>query len=72
MTEMEKIAKIEEIMDLDEGSLSADSVLEEFDEWDSITALSIIAMMDETYGKTITGAEVKGFKTVGDILKIME
>lgn len=72
MTEMEKIAKIEEIMDLDEGSLNADSVLEDFDEWDSITALSIIAMMDETFGKTVTGAQVKGFKTVGDILKIME
>ncbi len=72
MTEMEKIAMLEEIMELDEGTLTADSVLEEFDEWDSITALSIIAMMDETYGKTITGAEVKSFKTVGDILKIME
>ncbi|MGN0666497.1 MAG: acyl carrier protein [Huintestinicola sp.] len=72
MTEMEKIALIEDIMELDEGTLKADSVLADFEEWDSITALSIISMMDEEFGKTITGAEVKAFETVADILKIME
>ena len=72
MTEMEKIAIIEDIMELNEGTLKADSVLADFEEWDSITALSIISMMDEEFGKTITGADVKACETVADILKIME
>ena len=33
----EKIALLEEIMDLDEGTLEADSLLDDFEEWDSLS-----------------------------------
>ena len=72
MNEKEKLNLLEEIMELDENTLSPDDILEEYAEWDSISALSFIAMMDEKFGKTISGKEVKEFKFVSDALNIME
>ncbi len=72
MSEQEKIALLEEIMDLDEGTLSLDSVLEDIDEWDSVAILSFIAAMDEHFEKTIKGSEIKAFVTVQDAIAVME
>ena len=72
MTEQEKIALIEETLDLDEGTLTADTVLDDVDEYDSMAKLSLIVMMDDEFGKKLTGDVIKGFKTVGDILAEME
>lgn len=72
MTEQEKLAKLEEIMDLEEGTLKPDDCLGDYEEWDSIAVLSFIAMMDEEFGRQISGTTIKGFETVRDILKEME
>ena len=37
------------------------------DEWNSLTALSIIAMVDDNYGKTITGANLRENATLQDL-----
>ena len=68
----EKIALIEECMDLDAGSINEEDELNSFEEWDSVTALSIIAMVDEKFHKTLTGKDLKKAKTVADILAMME
>jgi len=72
MSEQEKIALIEETLELDEGTLTADTVLADVDEYDSMAKLSLIVMMDDEFGKKLTGDVIKSFVTVGDILKIME
>lgn len=72
MTEQEKLAALEELMELDAGTLSADDTLSDYPEWDSITALSFISYMDEHFHKTITGTEIKAFTKVSDVLAVME
>lgn len=67
----EKLAKMEEIMELDEGTLKETDALEDYDEWDSIAMLSFIAMMDSDFGKTVDGEEVRKFVTVQDALERM-
>lgn len=71
MSEKEKMELLEEIMELDGGTLSAADRLDDYAEWDSVTALSFIALMDEKFGKTITGADVKALRTVADALDMM-
>lgn len=71
MDQKEKMALIEEALDTEEGALAPDTVLADIDEWDSIAALSLIAMLDEQFDKTITGAEIKAMRTVADILAHM-
>lgn len=72
MNQEEKIAKLEDIMELDEGELKLTDELENFEEWDSIAILSFIAMMDSDFGKSIKGDEVKSFVTVQDAIERME
>lgn len=67
-----KLALIEEALDVEEGSLTPETPLDGVEEWDSIAMLSLIAMLDEEFGKTISGKELKALKTVADILAHME
>ena len=72
MTNQEKIALLEETLEIDEGTLTEDMLLEEVDEYDSMAKLSLIVMMDDEFGVKLTGDMIKGFQTVGDILAVME
>jgi acyl carrier protein len=72
MSNQEKMEKLEEIMDLDEGTLKAEDALADYEEWDSVAVLSFIALMDSEFGKEVKGAEIKTFKTVQDVLDCME
>ncbi len=68
----DKLALIEEALDVEENSLKPETVLKEIDEWDSMSALSLIVMLDDEFEKTVTGAEVRAMRTVSDILTYME
>lgn len=72
MTNDEKIAILEELMELDEGTLTQETLLSNIEEWDSVSFLSFMAMMDEKFGKTVTGSEIKAKETVGDLMAMME
>ena len=67
MTIEEKIAMLEDVMDLDEGELKLDSVLAEFEEWDSLSKLSLIAMAKQDFGLVLTTDVIRTFYTVKDI-----
>lgn len=72
MTEQEKINVLEEIMELDEGTLKMEDALDSYAEWDSVTILSLISWVDETYGKSVSGEDLKNVKTVADVVAIMD
>lgn len=71
MTNQEKIQLLEEIMELDAGTLKEDMLLSDIDEWDSISLLSFLAIMDDEFGKIVTGKEVKDKKYVSELLELM-
>ena len=72
MTNEEKIAILEEIMEVEEGTLTTETLLSNIEEWDSVSFLSFMAMMDEKFGKTVIGSEIKTKETVGDLMAMME
>lgn len=72
MENKEKLELLEDVMDLELGSLVEDVCLSDIDEWDSVSVLSFIAMVDEEFDKVITGKEVKSCMTVADLMAIME
>ena len=72
MTNQEKIALLEETLEIDEGTLTEDTLLEDVDEYDSMAKLSLIVMMDDEFDVKLTGDMIRGFQTVGDILAVME
>ena len=72
MNTNEKLALLEETLDLEEGSLKENTLLEDVDEYDSMAKLSLIVMFDEEFGRKVDGTTVKSFKVVEDILELME
>lgn len=66
-----KLELLEEMMELDGGTLKPEIELENLDEWDSLASLSLIVLLDERFGKEIGGEDIKKLKTIQDILDIM-
>lgn len=72
MNLQEKLALIEEVLDVEAGSLTQETMLADVEEWDSIAALSLIVMLDEKFEKTVSGAQIKAMASIIDILAYME
>ena len=53
--------------DTDASEFQADTEFKKLDEWSSITALSIIAMVDEEYDVTIKGDDIRNSNTIEDL-----
>ena len=62
----EKLEQLADVLDQDIGLLTTETRLDEIG-WDSMGMLSVIALAKQN-GKTITGAQIRTFTTVGDIL----
>ena len=71
MTEREKLALLEDMLELDEGDLTMEKVLDDIDEYDSMAKLSLIVLREDEFGVKLTGDVIKGFETVGDIIALM-
>jgi acyl carrier protein len=66
-----KLALLEDILELDSGTLKAEMELESIDSWDSMARISLIALMDDEFHKALKGDTVRSLKTVNDILDLM-
>ena len=58
----ELLNKLKEILEEDVLNLSLQ--FKDFDEWDSLTSLSLIAMIDSDYKITITNKQIENFENV--------
>ena len=52
--------------------ITADTRYRELDVWGSLASLSIISLIDEEYGKLITGADVRSCDTVRELYEFVE
>lgn len=57
--------------DTDAALITAETVFRDLDEWDSLTALSLIAMVDEEYSLKLTGDDIKNSITIKDLFDIV-
>lgn len=51
---------------------SAETIFRELEEWSSLIALSIIAMVDEEYDVTLKGDDIKNAKTIEDLFNTVK
>jgi acyl carrier protein len=71
MTQQEKIVALEELFEADAGALTPETALDTLP-WDSMAMLSLVALVNEKFGKRLSGPQIKSFKVVQDILAVME
>ena len=58
--------------DTDASEIKADTVFKELDEWSSLIALSVIAMVDEEYDVTLKGEDIRTSNTVEDLFNVVK
>lgn len=56
----------------DASEITAETEFKELQEWSSLIALSVIAMVDEEYDVTIKGNDIRNSKTVEDLFNIVK
>lgn len=61
----------EQFDDTEASEIQADTEFHELDEWGSLTGMGVIAMVKTTYGKTITGKEIRECVTVEDLFNLV-
>lgn len=62
----------EQFDDTDASEIKAETVFKELDEWSSLVALSVIAMVDEEYDITIKGDDIRNSTTVEDLFNAVK
>lgn len=50
----------------------AETKFRELEEWSSIIALSVIAMIDEEYGVAVKGDDIRNSATINDLFELVK
>ena len=56
----------------DSNKFKPETAFRDLDEWSSLIALSVIAMVDEEYNVTLQGNDMKAAITIGDLFRIVQ
>ena len=73
MTTEEKLGLIKGILEIKEGGeLKETTLISELKDWDSLTQLEIVMIMEDEFNKELPSEIIKGFNVIKDILDYME
>jgi acyl carrier protein len=72
MSTAEFIVQFANAIEVDPALVQADTEFKSLDNWDSLCALSIIAMVDESYQVTLGGEDLESSKTVANLWTLIE
>jgi acyl carrier protein len=61
--------KIAELLEVD--AVNESDALESFEAWDSLTSLSIIAFIDESYHVSVSAKDLTDSKTIGGLKNLI-
>jgi acyl carrier protein len=65
----EFIEKLKETLELEDEKLNEDTNLKDLEEYDSLSVLSIIAMIDENFGKQLSAQQFSDVTTVTSLIE---
>ena len=66
MTKDEFIVQMQDVLQTD-AELTMETVLDDLDEWDSLSMMATMAFLDKNFGIKLKIADIKTFATIGDI-----
>lgn len=66
------IEAFKEALELEDQEVSLEDSINDFDNWDSLSRLSLIAHLDEYYDIQVSDAELNDIETLKDLLVIIK
>jgi len=70
MDKAEFYQRLAVILDIEE--VKPENVLKEYEQWDSLAILSVLAMADSQYGVTIRADEIRQVGTAADLAALID
>ncbi len=70
MTRNELLLEMDQILGLRAGTLRGDQKLEELENWDSTSLITLIALADTNNGVRISLGQIVNCSTVADVLRL--
>lgn len=71
MDEKKFITDMEELLEVDGGSLKLTVDLTSLEQWDSLAFVSFLAMADSKFNTKVAPTELRQCKTIGDLMKLV-
>ena len=71
MGEHDFLCLLEELFELDQGTISADTQIQEIPGWDSLALLLLVSTADQEFGVTLTADAIFGCATVNDLIGLL-
>ena len=67
--EKEFFEQMEDILEVNPGTIKLSDNFRDYDNWDSMANLSVISMLDDSFGVYIEAQDFKELTTIGDLLE---
>ncbi|MDE6886351.1 MAG: acyl carrier protein [Helicobacteraceae bacterium] len=62
--------KLKDVLDVE--TINDDDKLEDFDDWDSLSIISILSFLDKEYGINVYTNELQNLKTIKDLIDLVK
>ena len=67
----EKLAALEDMMELDAGTLTPETLLSDIEEWDSFEHINLVVAIEDEFGFKIPMGKTVTMKNVGEMVDII-
>ena len=67
MNRIEFIKQVSDILEIDPGNLTGSEILEEIGNWDSLSIISFVAMVDAELNRIVSPEKLRQAKTIDDL-----
>jgi acyl carrier protein len=71
MKTAEFLALLDDMLELDPGTLTGSEQLSDIPEWDSLAVISFIALVDEQFNTILEGEKLAEAKSVRDLIALL-
>jgi acyl carrier protein len=65
------IKKLEEVFEMQTGTINSQDIFREYKEWDSMALLSLMAMLEDEYNITIPREDFQKISTIEDLFNFL-
>ena len=70
MTQTEFLLLVDEMLEIEPGTLKGDEILAAVPKWDSLAVLGFIVLLDQHFGMSVPATKINACVTVADLIAL--
>ncbi len=65
------LKELDKILELPLGTLNGAERLQDLENWDSLAIMSVVALVDESFGVVLSSVRIIGCETIDDLISLI-